>query len=95
VTAEAVNEPCEFQQIRYAEESAARAEDNFWIGGNEVRPLLGNGAGDGTINLQQDPCSVAAVSLTDAEKLASAEWVERMGYLYKVCLNDGMACNLG
>ena len=82
------------QKICDANEPAALADDDLWVGSDDVRPLPRHRAHAFIIDAQQEPRAVPVVPLADADELLPAEWVERVRHAYKTCRRVGRACNL-
>ena len=82
------------QKICDANERAALADDDLWVGRDVVRPLPRHRAHAFIVDAQQEPRAVPIVPLADADELSPAERVERVGHAYKTCRRGGRACNL-
>jgi hypothetical protein len=76
--AELIYKPCEFQQIRHAEERAMLAYNDLRGVRDEIRPLLRNRAYGPLIDLQQQTPSVGVAPLAHASKLFATQWMKRV-----------------
>ena len=84
----------QLQKICDANERPALADDDLWVGCDDVRPLPRHRAHAFIVDAQQEPRAVPVVPLTDADELLAAERVERVRHAYKTCRRVGRACNL-
>jgi len=75
-SAQLIYQPCEFQQIRHAEERTPLADDTLRIRRDEIRPLRWNRADSRLIDAQQEPSAIPVVPLAHARKLLAAERME-------------------
>lgn len=81
------------QEIGNAERPAPLADDDLWIGCNDVGPLPWHRADVVLIGTEQKPCPVSVVPLADADELSSVERVEWMGHAHKTCTWIRRACS--
>jgi hypothetical protein len=81
------------QEIGNAEQPAALADDDLWIGCNDVGPLLWHRADVVLVDAEQKPCPVSVVPLADADELPSVERVEWVGHAHKTCAWIRRACS--
>src|SRR5687767_1238164 len=66
--AKLLDQPCEFQQIRYAEERTLLADDELRVRSNEIRPLRWNRADSNIIDAQQETSAITVVPLAYARE---------------------------
>jgi hypothetical protein len=90
---EARHQAGKLQEIGYPEHPAAPADDDLWIGCDDVGPLPRHRADVVVVDAQQEPRSVPIVPLADADELPSAEGVERVGYAHKARACVRRACS--
>jgi len=81
------------QEIGHPEHRAALAEDDIWIGCDDVGPLPRHRANVILADAQQEPSPVPVAPLTDADELPSAERVERVGHAHKARACVRRACS--
>lgn len=91
---ESRDEVGKLQKICDANERTALADDDLWVGRDDVRPLPRHRAHAFTVDAQQEPRAVPVVPLADADELSPAERVKRVRHAYKTCRRVGRACNL-
>ena len=82
------------QKIRDPNQRASLPDDYLRIGGDQVRPLPWNRAHAILIDAQQEPSAIPVVSLADAHKLLSAEWVKWVRHTHKKRRCIGKTCIL-
>ena len=92
--AEAGYHSCESCQILDTEERTPIADNDLRIPGDGICPLRRNRAEGVIVNPQQEPPSVPVVSLSHADQLLAAEWMERMRYPDKMRPRDRTTCIL-
>ena len=80
-------------EISNPENCATLAEDDLWIGRNDVGPLPRHRAHAILVEAQQEPRPVAVVPLADADELPSAERVERVSHAHKARARVRRACS--
>lgn len=92
---EARHQAGKLQEIGHSEHPAAPAEDDLWIGCDDVGPLPRHRADAILVDAQQEPRPVPGVPLADADELPSAERVEWVGHAHKarICMRRG--CSSG
>jgi hypothetical protein len=84
----------ELYKIRDSDQGTTVADCDLRIGPHFVRPLRRHRADGLLVDLQKQPRAVPVVPLADAEKLTSAERVERMRHAHKTRRRDRRACIL-
>lgn len=92
---EARHQVGKLQEIGYPEHRAALADDDFWIGRNDVGPLARHRANVILVDAQQESRSIPIVALADADELPAGERVERVGYAHKARARVRRACSSG
>ena len=80
---ELIDKPCEFEQIRHAEERTMLAYDDLRGWSDEIRPLLRNRADCPTISLQQQTPSIKVAPLAHTRELFATQWMKRVRDAYK------------
>ena len=93
-SAQLLDQPYEFQQIRHAKERSLRTDDDFRVRCHEIRPLRGNRANGRLINLQQEPSARPGVPLAHACELSAAERMEGVRDVHKTRRCAGNTCIL-
>ena len=93
-SAQLIYQPCEFQQIRHAEERTLRADDDLRIRSHEIRPLRWNRADGRLIDLQQESSARPVVPLAHARELLAAERMEWVRDAHKARRCDCNTCIL-
>jgi hypothetical protein len=71
------------QEIGNPDQRATLADDDLWIGWDDVGPLPRHRVNVILVDAQKQPRPVPVVPLADADELPSAERVERVGHAYK------------
>ena len=71
------------QEIGNPDQRATLADDDLWIGCDDVGPLPRHRADVILADAQKQPRPVPVVALADADELPSAERVERVGHAHK------------
>ena len=84
----------QLHQIAHAEAGTPGTEHPLGIRCGNVGPLRRNAVQLLLADLQQQPRTVAAVALADADELLPAEGMKRMGHPDKVRLGKGTVCIL-
>ena len=92
---EARHQVGEREEISNPEHRAALAKDDLWIGRDDVGPLPRYRAEVLLVDAQQEPRPVPVVPLANADKLPSAERVERVGHAHKTRGRVRRACSSG
>jgi len=93
-SAQLLDQPSEFQQIRHAKERSLRADDEFRVRRHEIRPLRWNRADGGLIDAQQETSSIPVVPLAHTSELLATEGMEWVRDTHKTRRCDGNACIL-
>jgi hypothetical protein len=87
------HETSQLHQIGQAKQQATPADDDLWIGCDDVGPGPRHRADVIIVDSQQEPRPVAVVSLADAFELLSAERVKRVGHAHKARTHLRRACS--
>jgi hypothetical protein len=80
---EARHQASKLEEVGCPEQRAALAEDDLWIGRDDVGPLPRHRADVILVDTQQEPRPVPVVPLADADELLPGERVERVGHAHK------------
>jgi hypothetical protein len=91
---ESRHEVGELQKICDADERSGLADDDIWVGRDDVRPLPRHRAHAFFVGAQQKPRAIAIVPLAYADELSPAERVKRVRHPHKTRRCTGRACNL-
>lgn len=83
----------QLQEIGDPEQRAALAQDDLWIGRDDVGPLPWYRANVVLVDAQQEPRPVPVVPLTDTDELPSIERVEGVGHAHKARAHVRTACS--
>jgi hypothetical protein len=94
LVAQSLHQFGEFQKIGDPDHRAPLAEDDLGIGRHIIRPLRQYRAHRLFVDPQQEPRTVPVVPLADADKLLSAERMERVRHAYKTHCSGRRACIL-
>ena len=89
-SAQLLDQPDEFQQIRHAKERSLRAENDFRVRCHKIRPLRRNRADGRLIDVQQQPSARPGVPLAYARQLLA---VERMEWVRDAHKTRRCTCN--
>jgi hypothetical protein len=90
---EARHQVGKLQEIGHPEQRATLADDDLWIGCDDVGPLPRHRANLILVNAQQQPRAVPVVALTNADELPSRERVERVRHAHKARARVRRACS--
>jgi len=93
-TAELLYKPCQFQQIRHAEERPVLAYGDLRVRSTEIRPLRRNRANGRLIDSQQQTFPIAVVPVAHARELLAVKWMKRVCDAYKTHRCDRNTCTL-
>ncbi|AGP41272.1 hypothetical protein SCE1572_46350 [Sorangium cellulosum So0157-2] len=81
------------QEIGGPEQRATLADDDLWIGRDDIGPLPRHGADVLLVDAQQEPRPVPVVPLAHADELPSAERMERVRHAHKALARGRRACS--
>jgi hypothetical protein len=90
---EARHQVGKLQEISYPEQRATLAEDDLWIGCDDIGPVPRHRADVILVHAKQEPRPVPVVTLADADKLPSAKRVERVDHAHKARARVRRACS--
>jgi hypothetical protein len=93
-SAKLIDQSCEFQQIRHAEERPMVTDDELRVRGNESCPLRRHRADGRLIDAQQEPSAITVVPLAHARELLAAEGMEWVRDAHKTRRCDRSVCTL-
>lgn len=94
ISTELIDQSCQFQQIRHAEERTVMAENDLRVRGHKIRPLRRNRAESPILSLQQQTPSLSVASLADVSERPPMEGMKRMRNADKTCRCGRRTCIL-